>query len=224
MGQVRRAAAICIRQRRRLTGRHDVLSPYHPHPAWHCPGPLHRQAGRYFCLLARSYRHGAGAEAGRIDLATAVRRRLARRHRLHHELVHRHAGLRRCRARRRNPHRRHLGLAGIRGCRLLVPQGGNQTTRARRAAHGTRVEPSRKPSPGRDLSIASDLSQPGEVKFHRDNLASPRRGEAEANAYELRVRGVSTSIRKTLAETKTSAAGSAALAILSDDFDSGSTR
>ena len=73
--------------------------------------PVRRQAARHLRRRRHADRARRGAHAGRRDLAAALWRQRVRRHRLHHEPVHRHAGLRGRRPAPPGPARRAGGLA-----------------------------------------------------------------------------------------------------------------
>ena len=113
-------AAVRLRQCRRLAcravARQALLEPV---PLGIALGLFARQAARH--LRRRRWLaviSGWSPSAGRRDAGPAPRRRHARRHRLHHEPVHRHAGLQRRDGARRRPARRSLRLADLGGGRL----------------------------------------------------------------------------------------------------------
>ena len=118
VGRVRRAAAVRLRQCRRVARGHDVRPRGEPDPHGHRARAVHRQADRHLRIFAGRHRPQARRQAGRRHLGAGVRRRHPRRHRLHHEPVHRHAGVRRRRARGRDPHRRAARLARLGDRRL----------------------------------------------------------------------------------------------------------
>ena len=130
VGALLRAAAVRLRQRRRLALRHHAGARHELHPDGHRARSACRQGDGHLRVLVRRHPHAPRDTAGGRDVGADLRRRHPRRHRLHHEPVHRHAGLHR---RRRAPPRSASACCSARsprrspatsGCAPLRPPNG----------------------------------------------------------------------------------------------------
>ena len=119
LDRLRSLAAFCLCQRRRLAGGIVTCQADRSDTARHSGWPRRRQAARHFRGHLAGGSQRIGAETGGRQLGANSRCWHARRHRFHHEPVHRHAGFYRCKAGHPTPAGGAGSLPSVGHCRLL---------------------------------------------------------------------------------------------------------